>query len=406
MKLDRLLSVADVERAAARFLPRAVYGFVRGGTEDERTLQANLQAFDAVRFRPRGLAGVAQRSQAVTLWGRRYDSPIGVAPMGVTAICRHDCERALASAATEAGLPFVLSGLSTTPMERIREAAPHFWYQGYLPGDPARIGPLMDRLHHNGVEVLVVTIDTAVGANRENNQRAGFTIPFRASARLFVDGVLHPRWTAQVFLRTLLKDRGIPRFTNVVADPQGFRITEEPQGGFRQGRDRLDWSHLEWMRARWPGRIVLKGVAHPDDARAAVRSGLDGVIVSNHGGRQLDGVEASFDALRAIVPAVPQGFPVMVDGGFRRGTHVLKAIALGARLVFLGRPMLYGATVAGPRGVARVIEILKSEIDRDLALLGCRSLDQLDCTYLAMGDDGPHGPSTGPAVAADPAAGH
>lgn len=275
--------------------------------------------------------------------------------MGVTAICRHDCERALASAATEAGLPFVLSGLSTTPMERIREAAPHFWYQGYLPGDPARIGPLMDRLQHNGVEVLVVTIDTAVGANRENNQRAGFTIPFRASARLFVDGVLHPRWTAQVFLRTLLKDRGIPRFTNVVADPQGFRITEEPQGGFRQGRDRLDWSHLEWMRARWPGRIVLKGVAHPDDARAAVRSGLDGVIVSNHGGRQLDGAEASFDALRAIVPAVPEGFPVMVDGGFRRGTHVLKAIALGARLVFLGRPMLYGATVAGPRGVARVI---------------------------------------------------
>ena len=137
-----------------------------------------------------------------------------------------------------------------------------------------------------------------------------------------------------------------------------------------------------------------------------MRSGLDGVIVSNHGGRQLDGAEASFDALRAIVPAVPEGFPVMVDGGFRRGTHVLKAIALGARLVFLGRPMLYGATVAGPRGVARVIEILKSEIDRDLALLGCRSLDQLDCTYLAMGDDGPRGPSTGPAVAADPAAGH
>jgi L-lactate dehydrogenase (cytochrome) len=245
-----------------------------------------------------------------------------------------------------------------------------------------RISPLLDRLKRVGVDVLVVTIDTPVGANRENNERAGFTIPFKLGPRLMLDGLLHPRWSLTVFARTLLTS-GVPRFTNVLADSSGFRMIDEPPGGYRQGRDLLTWEHLAWIRKRWPGKLVIKGVSHPADARLAVKHGLDGLIVSNHGGRQLDGAQSSLHALPGVVAAVPSKFPVMIDGGFRRGSDVLKAVALGARLVFVGRPMLYAATVAGEEGVSRAIEILRTEIDRDLALLGCPDLQHLSPDWLA-----------------------
>lgn len=383
MSSKNLLSVADFERAAQSVLPRAVFGYVNGGTEDCLTLEANRSAFRSVQFRPRGLVGVADRTQAVELWGRRYRHPFGIAPMGVTAMCRHRCEWDLAKAASDAEIPFVLSGLSTLAMETVRKADADFWYQGYLPGDKEVIEPLMRRLRANGVNVLVVTIDTPLGANRENNQRNGFTIPFKFSRGLLWDGIRHPRWSANVFARTLLSDREIPRFCNVVADARGYRITEEPKGGLRGGRDRLDWSHLEWMREAWPGRIVLKGVAHPGDAQMAERMGLDGLIVSNHGGRQLDGAQGSLDALSDVVAAVASTFPVMIDGGFRRGTDILKAIALGARMVFMGRPFLYGASVAGQAGVTRIIDILGAEIDRNLGLLGCRDVTELGHDFIA-----------------------
>lgn len=383
MNSKNLLSVADFERAAQSVLPRAVFGYVNGGTEDCLTLEANRSAFRSVQFRPRGLVGVADRTQAVELWGRRYRHPFGIAPMGVTAMCRHRCEWDLAKAASDAEIPFVLSGLSTLAMETVRKADADFWYQGYLPGDKEVIEPLMRRLRANGVNVLVVTIDTPLGANRENNQRNGFTIPFKFSRGLLWDGIRHPRWSANVFARTLLSDREIPRFCNVVADARGYRITEEPKGGLRGGRDRLDWSHLEWMREAWPGRIVLKGVAHPGDAQMAERMGLDGLIVSNHGGRQLDGAQGSLDALSDVVAAVASTFPVMIDGGFRRGTDILKAIALGARMVFMGRPFLYGASVAGQTGVTRIIDILGAEIDRNLGLLGCRDVTELGHDFIA-----------------------
>lgn len=383
MKLEHLLSVADFANETSRFLPNCVRGYVEGGTEDCQTLESNLRAFKSVQFRPRGLAGVTTRDQSVELFGRRYSSPIGIAPMGVTAICRYGAEASLAEAASNDDIPFVLSGLSTTPMEELCKINDALWYQGYLPGDTERIGPLLDRLKHNNVSVLTVTIDTPVGANRENNQRAGFTIPFQPSLKLFWDGVCHPRWSLQVFGQTVFRDRNIPRFTNVTADKQGYRITENPPGGFRQGRDNLSWEHMAWIRERWAGPLVLKGVAHPEDAMRAAAHGMDGIIVSNHGGRQLDGAQASLDALPAVVAAVPASFPVMVDGGFRRGTDVLKAIALGARMVFLGRPMLYGATVGGTAGVRRISEIMRSEIDCNMALLGCRTLSEVNESILA-----------------------
>jgi L-lactate dehydrogenase (cytochrome) len=373
--LQRCLSVADFEKEARRRLPRSVYEFVRGGTEDERSLRASHDAFDNVGFRPRGLRDVSKRSQTASLWGRTYASPLGIAPTGLAGIVRHDCDLMLAGGARGADIPFILSGASNVPLEKVQEHAPGCWYQAYFPGDRDVMERIMQRLERAGIDVLVVTIDTCVGANRENNERNHFVAPFRLSLPLLLDGIRHPAWSLDVFMRTLLSN-GIPRFANM-ADGQGMRITENSPQGFRAGRDKLTWEHLEWLRGRWKGRLVVKGVMHPADAELAQSIGADALIVSSHGGRQLDGAIAPLQALPAVAAQVSQTFPVFVDGGFRRGTDVLKALALGADMVFVGRATLYGAAVAGARGVARVIDLLKSEIDRDMALLGCRTLEDV-----------------------------
>jgi L-lactate dehydrogenase (cytochrome) len=373
--LSRCLSVADFEREARRRLPQSVYEFVRGGTEDERSLRASYDAFGAVGFRPRGLRDVSKRTQAMRLWGREYASPFGIAPTGLAGIVRHECDLMLAGAANAANVPIIVSGASNVPLEKILAQSPGCWYQGYFPGDRAIIERILQRLERNDIDVVVVTIDTCIGANRENNERNHFTAPFRFSLPLLLDGIRHPAWSVDVFMRTLLSS-GIPRFANM-ADPPGLRITENSPAGFRAGRDKLTWETLEWLRERWKGRLVVKGVMHPADAGLAQSIGADALIVSSHGGRQLDGAIGPLQALPAIVAQVSKSFPVMIDGGFRRGTDVLKALALGARMVFVGRATLYGAAVAAQPGVARVIEILKTEIDRNMGLLGCRSLAEV-----------------------------
>lgn len=383
MSLDSYLSVADFERAARRKLPRAVYDFVAGGTEDGVSLAANRECFEQMAFRPRGLVGVADRSQAVGLWGTTYPSAIGIAPMGVTAICRHKCDLALAEAATSRGLPYILSGASNVPLEEIQEkVGGAAWYQGYFPGDTERLERIVQRLLKAEVRVLVVTSDTPVAANRENNERNGFTIPFRPSWSLIRDGVLHPSWSLQVFLKTLFAD-GVPRFSNLYEEI-GPPITSEPAHGFRSGRELLTWDHLSWLRDRWPGKLVIKGILHPDDAVTAVTRGMDAIIISNHGGRQLDGAMPPLNALRTIKQVVPEDFPLLIDGGFRRGSDILKAKTLGARMVFVGRPALYGAAVAGAAGAGKVLDILSAEIDRNLALLGCADINHLTMDYLDM----------------------
>ena len=272
-------------------------------------------------------------------------------------------------------MPFILSGSSNVPLETIQQQAPGFWYQGYFAGDTDRIARILTRLKAAGVQTLVVTIDTCVGANRENNARQGFTIPFSMNGKLLLDGLLHPRWSADVFARTLLKS-GVPRWCNLYEEI-GCPITQDPPGGFRTGRDLLDWNHVAWLRDHWPGRLIVKGVMHPGDAAEAVKHGLDAVIVSNHGGRQLDSAISTLQALPDIVAAVPPSFPVLIDGGFRRGTDVLKAIALGARMVFAGRPFMYAAAVGGRAGVRHALTILQTEVARNLALLGCSAPGEL-----------------------------
>lgn len=380
MNLRAFLSVEDFQRAAQRRLPRAVYEYVSGGTEDGQSLHNNRQAFQDLDMRPRGLTGVANRDQKVSLWGTDYTSPLGVAPMGFTAICHRQCDMELARAARKRKLPYVISGASCVALEDIQADQGGAWYQGYFPGDTERLQRILGRLKNADIDVLVVTSDTPVAANRENNQRNGFTVPFRPSWPLLLDGLRHPRWSVDVFCRTLLKD-GIPRFMNLYEEA-GPKITAEPQHGFRGGRDLLTWEHMRWLRDHWDGKLVVKGILHPEDARLAVKNGMDGIIVSNHGGRQLDGALAPLAALPAIRAAVPPEFIVMLDSGVRRGTDVLKAVALGANMVFVGRPALYGAAVAGEQGAGQVLDILHAEIDRNLALLGCAKLSELNADYL------------------------
>ncbi|MDH4401021.1 MAG: alpha-hydroxy acid oxidase [Burkholderiaceae bacterium] len=380
--LHKLLSISDFEREAKRRLPKAIFEYVRGGTEDEVALVGNRAVFDQLVFRARGLRNVSARSQSVTVLGQTYASPFGFAPTGVNAIVCHDCDSKLAREAAGSQLPYIISGASNVAIESLVKLAPHCWYQGYFPGDRTRIGNIADRLDAAGVKTIVVTIDTCVGANRENNQRNDFTIPFQLTSKLIGSGLMHPRWLLEVFAKTMFST-GTPRFVNMY-ETMGPSITENTTDGFRAGRDRLSWEDLKWLRDRWSGQLLVKGVMHPQDAELAAATGMDALIVSNHGGRQLDGAIAPLQALPDVVRSVPKTLPVLIDGGFRRGTDVLKAIALGAKLIFMGRPQLYGAAVAGTEGIAKVVDILRTEIDRDLALLGCKDLTEVTPDLLSV----------------------
>ena len=369
--LARILALDDFEAPARRYLPRPMFGYVSGGAETNASLRANRAAFDEIEFLPRVLVDVSGRTAKTTLFGRGYDAPFGFAPMGGTSMAAFRGDVVLARAAAEANIPMIMSGASLTRLEEVRAAGGTAWFQAYLPGETGPITRLIERVARSGFDTLVLTVDVPVSANRENNVRSGFSRPLRPTARLAWECALRPRWLFGMFLRTLLVD-GMPHFENM-----GARIPLITRAARGDGeRDRLAWTHLELMRRLWKGRLVLKGVLAPEDARIARESGVDGVIVSNHGGRQLDGAAAPLRALPAVA-AQAGGMTVMMDGGIRRGTDVLKALALGAQFVFVGRPFLYAAAIAGEAGVRHGIGLLSEEIERDMALLGITTLAEM-----------------------------
>ncbi|MES2186599.1 MAG: alpha-hydroxy acid oxidase [Pseudomonadota bacterium] len=383
MHFRHALSIADLAAIAKRRLPPGIHGYVSGGSEDHSSLEANRAAFRRWSFLTRPLVDVSRRQQGIELFGTRWASPVGIAPMGVSSLCCFDGDVALARAAARAQVPSVLSAASTVPLERVMQEAPRTWYQAYLPADHGVIGPLLERLKAARVPVLVVTTDVQVASTRENELRNGFSIPLRLTPRLVAGGLAHPRWMVETFARTLLK-RGVPHYENFTAT-RGNRIVTAPKGDHRAGRAAMTWETIRWIRDRWPNRLVVKGILRPEDAAMALQVGADGVLVSNHGGRQLDGAIAPLDALPAIVAAAP-GLAVMLDGGVRRGTDVLKALALGAHCVFVGRPAMYGLACGGEAGVAHALGLLRREIDVDLALLGCPDAGLLDAGYLVRDD--------------------
>ena len=373
-KLRDILSLDDFETAARSHLPRAIFGYVSGGCETDASLKGNRSAFADYGLVPRVLQGVSQRSQATTLLGRTWAAPFGIAPMGMCALSAYRGDLALAAAARAANVPMIVSGTGLIALEEVRQANPDAWFQAYVPGETARIEALMARVAAAGYTTLVVTVDTAVSGNRENHARVGFSSPLRPGLRLAWDGLTHPRWLLGTAMQTLLR-HGMPHFENSQA-VRGAPILSGKVTRDFGARDHLNWTHMRMIRALWKGHLIIKGLMSVDDARMARDCGVDGVIVSNHGGRQLDGVVSPLRVLLGIVEAMGD-LPVMMDSGIRRGNDVLKAMALGAKFVFVGRPFNYAASVAGETGVQHAINILSQEVMRNMALLGINRLEEM-----------------------------
>jgi L-lactate dehydrogenase (cytochrome) len=273
----------------------------------------------------------------------------------------------------------IMSGSSLIRMEELVERAPDAWFQAYLPGKTEQIAPLIDRVAAAGFKTLVITVDTPSSANRENNVRTGFSTPLRPSVRLAWQGITHPRWLFGTFLKTLI-NHGMPHFENSFATRGAPIMSANVMRDF-SSRGHLNWEHVRAIRAQWKGPMVIKGILHPADAALCRQYGMDGVIVSNHGARQLDGAVAPLRMLPQILDAYKDG-PVMLDSGVRRGSDIVKAISLGARCVFLGRPFNYAAAVGGPAGVDHAISLLEQEVSRNMAMMGVNTLKELTPEFL------------------------
>lgn len=384
-RLQDILDLENFQAAAQRKLPHAIYGYVANGSEDEISRKTNRAAFLDYRLIPRVLQGVKRRSQRTSLFGRGFAAPFGIAPMGGAAAVTYDADNVMARAAAQCEIPFVLSGNSIIPMEEVARNCPGAWFASYQSPNAHAIEGMINRVAAAGFRTFVLTADVPVGSNREKDARAGFHQPIQLNRKIIRDGIRHPGWVVSTALRTLLK-RGIPHIDNLEYDG-GPSLFSQAAGKIASHAS-LSWDHVRLIRRLWQGPFVVKGILSPDDARMAHDLGVDGIVVSNHGGRQLDKAATPLQVLPDVVAAAGD-MTVIVDSGFRRGTDVLTALALGADFVLVGRPFLFAAAVAGEAGVLHAIELLSKEIDRDMALLGINSLDELGPDRLLRIGDAP-----------------
>ncbi len=364
------INVGELREIARRRLPRFVFEYVDGGAEDEQTLAGNLAAFARLRFRPRTLVDVSTRDLSATLLGARSALPVVVGPTGLNGLAWRDGDMALARAASAAGVPFAMSTVSMSFVEDIaREAPGRHWLQAYVFEERAITEAIMRRARDAGFECVVLTSDFPVAGKRERDWRTGLLPAQKFTLATKLDMLLHPRWLATVATRR-------PRFVNVERElPPGRDVNAFV--GHNMFDPSFDWEDLRRFRELWPRKLLLKGVLRADDAERAMSAGLDGVVLSNHGGRQLDGAIAGLEALPEVRRSVGNRLSVLVDGGVRRGGDIAKAVALGAEGVLLGRAPVYGLAAGGERGVTRALAILADEFDRTLALLGCRDVAAL-----------------------------
>jgi len=377
-------NIFDLREMAMRRVPKGVFEFVDRGTEDEVGLRNNRDAFERIKLKPRTLVDVSKRSQEIEFFGHTHKMPIGIAPTGTAGLMWYQGEIALARAAAAAGIPFTLATGSQTAMEKVAEAVPgaRLWFQLYMWPDRSLSHQLVERAKNAGFEALVVTVDGAAAGNREYNMRNGFTMPFQYTRRNIWDVLKHPRWMWGVLFRYIMTT-GMPRYENYPSAIKS-KITGLPMGRASLRTDSLSWDDLRELRKMWPHKLIVKGILHPEDAVNAANCGADGVVVSNHGSRNLDVTMAPIEVLPEIVDAVGKRVAVIVDSGFRRGSDVVKALALGADMVYVGRSTLYGVGAGGEAGAARAITIFREEIDRVLALVGCKSVAELNPDYLVL----------------------
>lgn len=377
----RCYNIADLRERARRRLPRGIWEYAERGAEDESGMARNRAAFEAITFRPRVLRDVSAIDPSVAIFGQRSPLPLAIAPTGAAGLLWYRGDLALARAAAEAGVPFIISSASTMDLEDIAPAGGRQWFQLYLWEDRSLSLAVVDKARDLGCEALFVTLDLPVPPNREYIQRNGFGTPFRLNARNALDVMLHPRWLAGVMGRYAL-DGGVPTQANL-PDRLRAKVTRGAPPGALFKQDDLDWEGVKALRDRWPRKLVLKGILHPEDAERALAIGADGIVVSNHGGRALDCSLATMAALPPIVSAVGGRVTIFLDSGVRRGSDVIKALALGADAVLIGRAPLYGLAAAGEAGVARALDLLRAETVRTMAMLGARSLAEVSHDLLA-----------------------
>lgn len=372
-------NVADYRLAARRFLPDFAFAYLEGGAENEITLRRNRAAWEALAFEPRVLRDVSVLDTATTLAGRAAAWPAVVGPTGINGLFRRRAEEALARAARDAGLPFALSTASTSLLEAVRDASDgDLWLQLYVQQDRRIAQNLMERARDAKFSTLLLTVDTPVLGQRDDYARTGFAMPVRWTPRLLWDLATHPRWLAAVGVH------GQPRLVNLSRSARLGAGVEDRLGMRTHRMDQtLNWRDIAWLRTHWDGKLFIKGIQSVEDARIAFGHHVDGVVLSNHGGRQLDGARSPLDLLAETLAAAPREAEVFVDGGIRRGSDVAKAVALGARGVLLGRAPLYGLAAAGQAGVRDVLAMLHKELQTCMRLLGCSDLSGLTSGLLA-----------------------
>ncbi len=371
---QRAITIEDLKRVARRRLPNFSFEYLEGGAEDELTLRRNRDVFDRITWLPRALVGAGPADLSTELFGRSIGMPVVVAPTGFNGILWPQGDVALAAAAADAGIPFTLSTASNCAVRRLAsEVKGNLWFQLYPYKDESVVDRLVERAGEAGCGVLVITADAPVLGAREWDQR-NYRAPMKLSAASMLDVLLHPRWISQVMLPS-----GAPSMENIAEFlPPGHQSAlVGARYSFSQINPRLSWQDVERLRRRWNGKLVIKGLLCVEDARRALEAGADGIVLSNHGGRQLDTCVAGIELVPAVAAELGDRLTILVDGGFRRGADVLKAVALGAHAVMIGRATLYGLAAGGQPGVTHALQLLRAEMDRAMMLLGCRSVADL-----------------------------
>ena len=375
-ELARCFNLADVRECARGRLPRGIFEFIDRGTEDDEAVAHNREAFRRVKLRTNVLVDVSARSAETRLFNRTQAMPLAIAPTGAAGLVWCEGELELARAAAAAKIPFTLATRSMTSIEDIAaKAGGILWFQLYVWAERALSYQLVERARAAGFEALVVTVDVPVAPNREYNQRNGFSLPFNPTGRALLDILAHPHWLVNVMGRYLVTT-GMPRYENQPGEHKE-RITQGGKPLTALRGDNITWEDIRELRRRWPRTLMVKGILRAEDARRAVELGADAVIVSNHGGRCLDSAVAPIDVLPEIADAVGERATVLLDSGVRRGSDIVKALALGASAVLSGRPCLFGTALAGEAGARKVLDILRHELLTAMAMVGCPTVSQI-----------------------------
>jgi (S)-mandelate dehydrogenase len=378
--IDRAFNLEDVRKLAKKRLPRICFDFIEGGVDDEECLVRNREAFRRYALLPRYLVDVSKRDQSVALFGRSYSSPFGISPTGVAELFRPGADTMLAEAAVEANIPFCLSTNSQPSIEKLARIAPdNLWPQIYGSHDHAITGDMVRRARDAGLQTLVLTVDVPIAPNRERNFRNGFSRPFKMRWDVMLEALTHPAWLISYYRRG-----GLPMMENWQPyAPAGASANDVADVfGAQTPASGQTWKVLEMIRDLWPGNLVVKGILHPDDAIRATDMGANGIVISNHGGRQLDRTPSPLEMFPAIKAAVGERSTLMIESGVRRGADIVIALCLGAKFCFFGRPTLYGVAAAGPAGARRVIEIVRKEVDLVMAQIGCAQIAGIGPEFL------------------------